>query len=410
MKTLFNFLFFLKSKTKRIVLILLVLENIVFPLSNVKAACYPPFLQVNENGFGNRLNLYSWSMKAFTGTSGGNRLYVATYSKWVGTEIWRYDGNTWEIVVSGGLGNPNNQGARTMMDFNGALYTGVWNMEDGAQLWRTDNGVDWSVIVTDGFGDASNESIRALAEYKGYFYAGTHNPKGIAQLWRTSDGDNWERVAIDNFDTTNSSFHCLMVFDGSLYAATRNTIKGAQLWRSEDGVTFEPVVGNVRDGAVMPSGFGDRQTAAIMHTAVFQGKMYIGTLNFRDGFDMRRMDSDLNFEKVGEDGFGYGGCADYAWRFMVFDGYLWMGGLNMCTGGTIWRTLNGDDWEQLVGEDSTLTPPVLGGFGDESNWGIRTMEVYEDRIYFGTAECFRNICYDDWDGTEVWEWQGECEP
>ena len=380
----------------------LFIGNALLSSSAAEAACDPPFEQVNENGFGRRLNLYSWAMYPFTSAS-GSHLYVSTYAKWIGAQIWRYDGNDWERVVRGGLGSRNNEGVRIMMEYKGALYAGSWNRTNGAQIWRTFNGTTWEVVVSEGFDGSGNESIRSLREFNGYLYAGAHNPDGYGQVWRTINGTDWEPVNLIGFgDLTNNSVHDLQVFNGYLYAATRNEEKGAQIWRSLDGINFEVVVG---DGAATPSGFGDPNTAAILHMEVFNGYMYIGNLNFDRGFDMQRTNDGINYEKVGQDGFGYGSCAGYAWRFNVFDGYLWMAGLNTCDGGTVWRTSDGTNWEQIVG-DVGLVP---GGFGDVSNWGNRSIGVYNNKIYIGTAECFFNDCFPDWDGTEVWEWQGECD-
>jgi hypothetical protein len=385
----------------------LLLGTALLPTNRVEAACDPPFVQVNENGFGSIYNLYTWSMKSFTNDRGDTHLYAATYAKWIGAQIWRYDGNNWQRVVRWGLNSLRNEGVRIMMDFNGALYAGVWNRTNGAQIWRTTNGVNWQAVVTGGFGNARNETIRTLREYNGWFYAGTQNTAGPGQLWRTQDGFNWEQVNLGtNFDPTSNSIHDMKVFNGQLYLATRNEVVGTQIYRTtEPGVNLEVVVG---PGSRTPSGFGDASTVATMHMEVFKGALYIGTLNFARGFDMRRTFDGIDYEQVGQNGFGYGNCAAYAWRFGVLGDHLWMGGLNTCSGGTVWKTSDGVLWQQLVGQDSELDPPVLGGFGDESNWGIRSIEVYNNKIYFGTAECFFNDCSPYWDGTEIWEWQGEC--
>jgi hypothetical protein len=398
----------------RLFLILAFISVLGMPAGSAQAACDPEFQQVNENGFGSRFQLYAWSMTNFVDSRGEDHLYVGTYPRLGTAQIWRYNGTIWHQVVDRGLGNRYNKGIRSMLVYQNALYAGVWNQQQGAQLWRTFDGVNWQVVVMRGFDGSGNESIRALREFDGYLYAGTHNPDGFAQLWRSANGTDWNPVNITGLgDTTNNSIHDLQVFRAYdhpdqieyLYAATRNQVKGAQIWRSANGIDFEVVVG---DGAAAPSGFGDRWTTAVFHQEVFNGHLYVGTLNFRSGFDMQRTADGVTFEKVGQAGFGAGSCAPYAWRFGVYENQLWMGGLNTCSGGTIWRTANGTDWQQMVGASPGALWP--GGFGDATNWGIRSIGVYQDKLYFGTAECFDFSCFSSWDGTEIWEWPGEACP
>ena len=76
-------------------------------------------------------------------------------------------------------------------------------------------------------------------------------------------------------------------------------------------------------------------------------------------------------------------------------------------GGSVWRSFDGEIWEEMVGGNGTY---MWYGFGDKHNWGIRSFEVYNDKLYIGTANCFHERCQPDAMGTEIWEWPGEACP
>ena len=214
-----------------------------------QAACNPQFKQVNVNGFGSPANSYCWSMKVFNG-----HLYVGTRNPQEGGEIWRYDGTNWEKVVSGGLISKANGGFRNLEVFNSAIYAGTKNSYSGAQLLRSLDGTDWKVVMANGFGVAENESVRGLQTFDGHLYIGLQNTAdGPGQLYRTSNGTDFTPVSLDGFgDPDNSSMHTMAVFNGDLYVATRQRIPGLRILRSSDGLNFEMVVG---PGAATPEGF-----------------------------------------------------------------------------------------------------------------------------------------------------------
>jgi hypothetical protein len=180
------------------------------------AACDPGFTQVNDDGFGDRNNLYAWSMEAF-----GGYLYVGTLNNIEGPQIWRWDGTTWEEVLRLDVAT-GNTGFRTMQVFKGWLYASTVNEEQGAELWRTQDGTTWEAVpaAMHGFGDPLNTSFRGMAIFKRQLYLGVQNQSGSGgQLWRTRDGARWRPVNQDGFgDTSNNSVHSLDVFGGMLYA------------------------------------------------------------------------------------------------------------------------------------------------------------------------------------------------
>lgn len=369
------------------------------------AECNPQFGQVNNNGFGSPNNLYTWSLQPFKGY-----LFASTYNPVDSGEIWRYDGNSWTQVADDGFGNLNNQGMRTLLDFGGYLYAGTLNEVDGAELWRSVDGVTWEPLVVGGFGDIRNISIRGMLQFQDYIYVGLQSQQGDgAEIWRSLDGQNWQQVYSDSPD--NDSAHSFAIFKGQLYAGIRNSSQGFSLVRSTDGVNFEFVVGGDSN---TPAGLtsSNNLTPYDLHTFSFTSpltglpdeRLFIGVGNWVTGAAVYRTADGVNFTAVTTDGFG-NRSNKFAWRFHSFRGDLWLGLSNadiLKDGANVWRAVNGLNWQQMVGNDGLYAP---AGFGNQTNWGVRSFATYDKKLYLGTAQCWADACIPANVGTQVWEWR-----
>jgi hypothetical protein len=377
------------------------------------ADCTPSFRQVATGGFGNRYNLYAWSMQVYN-----DKLFVGTMNQKTGGEIWAYDGNQWQKVLQQNMRRTGNTGFRSMIIFRGFLYTGGTNDTRGAELWRTADGVRWRKIVSGGFGDKNNESIRGVAIFQDKLYIGLQNASGSgAQLFRSADGLTFEPVNLDGFgDTTNISMHSMAVLKGQLYIGTKNKDTLLQVWRTSDGDNYEQVVG---PNAAVASGFGIPDNILTQSMYVYNDMLYLGTGNSKPsngdsshGFSLMRTANGTKWQPITING---AGDIDnrFAWRFIAYQGYLWMGignfNIENGEGGQAWRSPTGaqGSWEVMVGPDGTYAPT---GFGNWMNWGIRTFAEYHDKLYVGTAQCWQDSCDADVTGLEVWEWSGETCP
>jgi hypothetical protein len=389
----------------------ILLGGLAHPLP-AKADCEPSFREVASGGFGNRYNLYAWSMQAFNG-----RLFVGTMNQKTGGEIWAYDGNQWQKVLQQNKRRTGNTGFRSMIVFRGFLYTGGTNDASGAELWRTADGVRWRKIVSGGFGDKNNESVRGVAIFQDQLYIGLQNPSGSgAQLWRSANGLAFEPVSLDGFgDTSNISMHSMAVLKGQLYIGTKNKDSLLQVWRTGDGEHFEQVVG---PGAAVPAGFGIAGNILTQSMHVYNNVLYLGTGNARNngdplnGFSLMRTANGTQWQPITING---AGDIDnrFAWRFIDYQGELWMGIGNFNVeggeGGQAWRSPTGapGSWETMVGPNGTYAPT---GFGNGMNWGIRSFAEYNGKLYLGTAQCWQDWCEPDVTGAEIWEWSGETCP
>jgi hypothetical protein len=366
----------------------------------VEGGCGGGFRKVNVNGFGNPDNLYAWSMEVF-----GEHLYVGTLNNVTGPEIWRYDGSDWEHVFTREIAT-GNTGFRTLKVLKGQLYATTVNDSQGAELWRSADGVNWESVVLGGFGNPDNSSFRGLVEFRRTLFMGVQNQSGPGgQLWRSFNGTRWWPVSRNGLgDPTNHSLHAFVVFGGMLYVGTAND-QLTQVFRSSNGRDFERVVG---PGAAVPAGFGLIGTTNTVQLFPYGERLFVGTANNDYGFSLHVTTNGVDYLTLATEGAG-NPDNNFSWRFASYDDYLWLGTGNFNPlkgeGGSVLRSRNGiTNWETLVGDGGTYFDY---GFNRPINWGIRTLAVYQNRLFIGTVQCWKAACDPLTDGTEIWEWSGD---
>jgi predicted amidohydrolase YtcJ len=199
-----------------------------------------------------------------------------------GAQIWRSDNGasgSWTRVVTDGLGSSDAVQVTGFAVFQDSLYAAVEPSEGGdAQVWRTADGIDWAPVVADGFGDAANTSTGGFAQWNGLLYLGVRNDTTGGQIWRTGNGTHWAQAMGDGFgDVNNGKIESLFAFGGALYAVTNNGITGLEVWRSRAGALWTQV---------SPDGLGDSNNEATLWsvgTVAWNNSLYLGTFNPSDG-------------------------------------------------------------------------------------------------------------------------------
>ncbi len=132
-----------------------------------------------------------------------------------------------------GFGNKMNHTASTMMVHNGNLYVGVYG--DKARIWKYD-GSTWSPVGQSSLGESGEVGVASLADFGGVLYAGTDT--GTAgngcQVWRSEDhGETWLKATSRGFgNTNNTAASSLAVFDSKIFAGTVNEHDGCEVWSS----------------------------------------------------------------------------------------------------------------------------------------------------------------------------------
>ena len=237
------------------------------------------------------------------------------------------------------------------------------------------------------------EATQFLIVFQDYLYAGTvygqNAPvKENGQLWRTNNpvnGSSWTKVFDYDDWLANPAggdrgdLMSAVVFDGFLYVSARAIEAGKEhpeIFRSADGVNWTKVVDN---------GFNNVTDRFAYPFEVFDGKLYVSVRNDIDGTGLWRTSDGQNWEQVNIDGMAadmYQRDRDMIRQLIVYNGYLYAIIRNDYLGAgnwwiEIWRSPNGIDWTQ-VGEN---------GLGDTyNNNDGRGIEVYNDCLYIGTGE------------------------
>ena len=339
--------------------------------------------QVNSSGFGDPQILEVSALEPFNGY-----LYAGTYNPidpallFDGAQIFRSsDGVAWTPVTQPGFGNSHDIAPPAILDFvvfNNQLYAGT-GRGNASQIWRSLNGTIWAPMDVTGFSDPDNVDVSALAVYDGMIYAGVTNQVTGAQIWRSFTGNNneWTQIAPATPGTVPASVTGFSVFDfdGGLYAAVESE-SPAQIWRSYGG-DWEVIVND---------GFGDSNTLFTGGLTTFGGNLYVGAGNASVGAQLWRTNDATTWEQAITPGFGDPNNQQIEAVF-VFQNQLYVSVMNTVTGIEIWRSADGSVWEQAN----------LDGFGDSKNTtsnGSNATGNFLSQLYVGTS----NVV----DGGELW--------
>lgn len=319
-------------------------------------------------------------------------LYVSTVSI-IGSLILRSeDGERFVPVSTSGLSGLKAWSYRTLLPFNGRLYTSPVGRMSGELIERNTTespmvfeNVDpvvapWHPVSEAGFGDPTNSCIYEMVSFNGFLYGGTFNPYRGFQIWKMraqgSPPYQWKQVITDGAfrGNANEAAASMCVFSNALYVGTGIQGLGydkeynagpaeAELIRIYPDDSWDLIVGESRhtfDGVKIPlsglgPGFNNRYNSVIWQMAEHDGWLYAGTHNWC---------SYLAFFKPS---FSIGKARHWG---RAIDGLLEKEG-----GFDLWRSRTGINWE----------PVTRVGFGNPNNYGLRTMVSAPVGLFIGTA-------------------------
>ncbi|MEN8140715.1 MAG: PEP-CTERM sorting domain-containing protein [Thermodesulfobacteriota bacterium] len=335
----------------------------------------------------------------------GNPLQGIGFLASEGAEVWRHDGGqNWTQVAKA---SPDNTGFRKMINYNGELYTASANSENGAGLWvKSDDaspqGESWAEVPW-AAKNSNNNSIRALCTYtdqatgKELLYVGTENNEDGGELW-TYDGTDWQlkekfsdhavsEVAVfKDKNGTENMYVGTWNFDVNLQGEPTDAF---QLYASPDGDSFA----NIKPDF---AGREDLSNLGVMKLIEYKGKLFLGTVNYVDGFTLLSSDDPSNsnsWNVLTTDGFGDSDQA-YSWSAAIVNDMLMVGtfstGLNGGVYSDILPLLPMDGRAQLLYSTDGVNFAVMvdDGFGAEFNYGFRSMLASGDQLFIGTASNF----------------------
>ena len=123
---------------------------------------------------------------------------------------------------------------------------------------------------------------------------------------------------------------------------------------------------------------------AAMKLTVYQDRLFVGTMNQLRGGQLYATQDDLSSYDSGED-FRFKSVipdeiqdrnSPYVWYLAPYNDRLYMGSFTTATGFRLSSSLNGlEDW----------TMESSNGFDEPSNWGVRSMDQFEDSLIIGTS-------------------------
>jgi hypothetical protein len=201
------------------------------------------------------------------------------------------------------------------------------------------------------------------------------------EIFRTQNGYNWEVVVGGNSKTKNGfytarNFYCwsMEVYDGYLYVGTLNYIGGGEIWKTKDGITWEPVIAYALD------------LSSKLHGADYPRGFNSGLRNYRGGVrNMVVYNDELYVAFTAED-------KRFCIIHPVFGKFIKFGqGFLMCHpirrfssyGLDIFKyNSTTDKWIKVVG--GLFRGNASSGFGDSRNEYPWSMIVHDDYLYVGT--------------------------
>ena len=277
---------------------------------------------------------------------------------------------SWEKVSAPGIHTPDNRSTFPLTVYNDALYAGTWNDTTGAEIWMAGAGGTgpWYQVGSSGFGIPQNAYPSAMTVFRDRLYVSVLNTAG-AQLWFAGDGFSWSRQAVPGLNLSGRAIRAMAAFapagSGECLLVGADSPGGAELWMTDDGVDWL---------RVEEQGLGDSNNTAIYSMAVFQGALYLGTVNQEHGTQIWTTKGGIDWTKVKSDGFGYSGnWATYT--MCTFNNYLYAGTVNQLTGTQVWRSPDGVTWFQSNRD----------GFGTPDNICSYCMAVFDSHLYVGTG-------------------------
>ncbi len=377
------------------------------------------------------------------------KLQQDSFNSSLETEKKIINSNGWNPLTIDGFGKETNLATRGMAIYNDELYIGTQNTKFPKLFQNTfpellnvlhqflPNKIPEFLHRTNVF----KMLLRVVHFLRSHtIRMGLHlvvkNSEGC-EVWKYNYSTNSLVQIVGNNSVTgmksgfNCSLNCLasviIEFKGKLYVGTWNspigslhdpTRKGCEIWRF-DGNGWEQVVGH--NAHFVNGGFGDFDNVGICSMKVFDGYLYASTMNWDPvpfgGFQVWRTSDGVYWEQVVSNGFKQnmsrldllnGVTNTYGWCMEVFQNQLYVGTFNSCyrfatsvgMGCQLWRTSTGRNWSK-VNLPTGIEGVYLDGFGEAENYGIRTMIVYNNELYIGTAT---NLLLDK--GFEIWKYDG----
>ncbi|MBL4715433.1 MAG: T9SS type A sorting domain-containing protein [Bacteroidia bacterium] len=276
----------------------------------------------------------------------------------------------------------------------GYMWIETGNAVEGTQVYRTQNGRDWIPISKKGFGNSARWSpspsmilFQGTGDSIPYLYAGAGSHGGAAksQVWRApytdSDSTKWDLlVDFGTRDTNCTQITYFHTWNNKIYFGGNGD---SLLYESSNGTTFVANTGVASDFLT-----SDQLIACMVD---FNGYLYASTNNQAIGGQLWRTNDGNSWQNLTSVIDGYDGTRDEELHNMdTSNGYLWITPYT--------RVANSNGSPIFRSTDSTGTSFIQSntdGFGDSNNDGENAVSIgFKGRQYFGGPNST--------DGGQIW--------
>ena len=267
-------------------------------------------------------------------------LYFTAENDEYGTELWRYDGASVELV------DDIDDGTDGAFPSDLAVYDGSLYFQAESDLWRYDSG-DGSAIRVDNNG----LNPEGLTVYDGSLYFQGDGGSDGEELWHYTSGEASASLVKDiNTGSSGSRPEGFTVYNGFLYFEADDGSSGSELrYINDEGILFSFDIN---------SGSGDSNPEDL---TVYDGALYFSADGGSDGAELWRYEKGtLSASQV--DDINSGADDSGVSNLAVYNGALYFSAVGG-DGAKLFRYTSGDASATAVDSPSPIGPPVVSDLG-----------------------------------------------
>jgi hypothetical protein len=309
----------------------------------------------------------------------------------------------------------------TEADGKTALYVGTVSpralgYDVPPRILRSTDGVNFRAVPQARgtvLGDFPLGSFRGLTTYNGKLYVIGGTLQGSGRLLEASNphggNDHFREVGPPGVEVS-----AVMAFNGQLYIGTRDQINGYAVYRT----SAEGSLPYVYTPVVVEGGYLPEPNSEVLAMHVFQNRLYVGLnainlegASVRGAAELIRINPDNTWEvvvgtprqtltgwKYPISGFDAGFGDPYnahMWQIDTYDDTLYVGTLDTSTTISDTSTINpppslGFDLYRSS-DGRRFSPVTTTGFGDEFDYGVRSLEPTPYGMFLGTANPYYGL-------------------
>lgn len=335
-----------------------------------------------QNDHIDSLMAFNGDLYASTANRSGNPSGIRIFRSATGNR------GSWQDVLEiygSGFGDRDNENLKDMQVFQGELCGGTWNLETGAQVWCSPDGLEWSQRNTGGFGaqtdNPSNARIWSGGVFDGGLYFGVQNNASdtnttsddVAKLYRSTDIKNSQWLEVFQGEPGSRKVDILGHLNGHLYISTESNA-GMLIFRSPNGdpQSWEqvnlPGMGNPHNEGTVVDG-----------ATMYSGALYVSLTNWNSGVEVWRTvgirkeaGGIVDWNRVSETGFG--DANNTRAQLVTFNDQLYAWTSNFVSG------------QQVLGTTCPSARYVIIFIAD--GMGAKHLEAHEN--YTGSAPTFED--------------------